>query len=167
MTIPAPKQGLVIRYSYVWHRESMAGREEGQKDRPCAVVLTSKNGRVAVAPITHTQPTPDTLSLELPAHISRQAGLDDARSWIVTGEVNVFRWPGEDIRPATRDSWAFGNLPPKFAKGVVEDVLEQQKRLKYVNRDQPLPPKDWKKKPELSGEIKKAPPPKKDRDRSR
>jgi len=36
--LPAPVPGLVIRYSYLWHSEHLAGREEGEKDRPCAIV---------------------------------------------------------------------------------------------------------------------------------
>ena len=40
MIWPEPEPGLVIRYSYLWDREARAGREEGVKDRPCAVVMT-------------------------------------------------------------------------------------------------------------------------------
>jgi hypothetical protein len=36
---PTPTPGLVIRYSYLWRNEAAAGREEGVKDRPCAIVL--------------------------------------------------------------------------------------------------------------------------------
>ena len=39
MTFPSPQPGLVIRYSYLWRREAAAGREEGVKDRPCAVIV--------------------------------------------------------------------------------------------------------------------------------
>lgn len=39
MTWPTPRPGLVIRFSYLWKREADAGREEGVKDRPCAVVI--------------------------------------------------------------------------------------------------------------------------------
>jgi hypothetical protein len=135
MSLPTPKQGLVIRYSYLWHHESMSGHEEGRKDRPCAVIIAAKDGRVAVAPITHTPPAADTRALEIPAQLGRQLGLDDERSWIVTDEVNVFRWPGEDIRPAARDSWEFGQLPPSFTKTIVSDVVEQRHLLKQINRD--------------------------------
>ena len=38
MALPKPVPGLVIRYSYLWHREYLEGREDGQKDRPCAIV---------------------------------------------------------------------------------------------------------------------------------
>jgi len=36
--LPEPVPGLVIRYSYLWYAEHVLGREEGQKDRPCAIV---------------------------------------------------------------------------------------------------------------------------------
>lgn len=142
MSLPTPKQGLVIRYSYLWHRESKTGQDEGRKDRPCAVVLATKDGRVAVVPMTTSKPDADTPALELPASIGKQLGLGDTRSWIITDEINVFRWPGEDIRPATRDSWAFGHLPPAFTKAVVQGVQAQMRRLKQINRDQTSPSKD-------------------------
>ena len=60
MSLPTPKPGLVIRYSYLWARERDKGREEGVKDRPCAVLLatTTEQGdlRVIVLPITHVPP---------------------------------------------------------------------------------------------------------------
>jgi hypothetical protein len=37
--IPAPKPAQVIRYSYLWADEHEAGRDEGIKDRPVAIVL--------------------------------------------------------------------------------------------------------------------------------
>ena len=36
--LPEPVPGLVIRYSYLWYTEHRTGREEGQKDRPCAII---------------------------------------------------------------------------------------------------------------------------------
>ena len=44
MTCPAAKPGLVIRYSYLWYREHLEGREEGQKDRPCAIIAARRRG---------------------------------------------------------------------------------------------------------------------------
>ena len=56
MSWPVPRPGLVIRYAYLWRREARAGREEGSKDRPCAVVLAHKDQegetRVYVLPVT-------------------------------------------------------------------------------------------------------------------
>ena len=44
MTLPAPEPGLVVSYSYLWHREHEAGREEGAKNRPCVIVLALERG---------------------------------------------------------------------------------------------------------------------------
>ena len=32
------RQGLVIRYDFLWPEEQAAGKQEGVKDRPCVVV---------------------------------------------------------------------------------------------------------------------------------
>ena len=39
---PDPVPALVIRYSYLWHSEFVAGREEGIRDRPCAIIAAVK-----------------------------------------------------------------------------------------------------------------------------
>lgn len=73
MSIPEPKSGLVISYSYLWEFEYRAGREEGRKDRPCAVVVAARaeDGDivVTVTPITHRQPAGVEEGLELPSDI--------------------------------------------------------------------------------------------------
>jgi hypothetical protein len=38
VSLPTPRPGLVISYAYLWAREHDRGTEEGQKDRPCAIV---------------------------------------------------------------------------------------------------------------------------------
>jgi hypothetical protein len=40
VSIPAPQSGMVISYSYLWHDEKKRGREEGVKNRPCAIIMT-------------------------------------------------------------------------------------------------------------------------------
>ena len=117
----------------------MAGREEGRKDRPCAVIVAAKNGRVAVLPITSSKPDALTPAIELPAQIAHQIGLGDKPSWIIANEVNMFQWPGADIRSASRDSWVFGQLPPGFTKALVQSVRQKLASLKTVKRDQPSP----------------------------
>jgi len=138
MKFPKPEAGLVIRYSYVWHHESIQGYEEGRKDRPCAVVLVAKDRRVIVAPITHTRPTGDVAAIELPDQIKKQLGLDHERSWIVTNDVNHFDWPGHDIRPVDAQSWMFGKLPPNITKTLLREVQEsfRKRTLKQVKRDE-------------------------------
>jgi hypothetical protein len=40
MALFPPLPGQVIRYAYLWWSEARMGREDGNKDRPCGVVLT-------------------------------------------------------------------------------------------------------------------------------
>jgi hypothetical protein len=122
--LPKPVQGLVIRYSYLWRAEHLRGREEGVKDRPCAVVLATatEDGEdiVTVLPITHSPPA-DALAVELPAATKKRLGLDGERSWIILSEANRFVWPGSDLRPlpgADAASAALGLLPYKFAEEI-------------------------------------------------
>ena len=42
MTLPTPEEGLVIRYSYLWHAEYREGRQEGVK-LPIATVEAQAN----------------------------------------------------------------------------------------------------------------------------
>ena len=121
MPIPTPVPGLVIRYSYFWHSEFLAGREEGIKDRPCAIIATvhkSADGetRVLVLPVTHSAPARGVASIEIPATIKRSLGLDADRSWIVLAEWNEFVWPGPDLRPVpdTDGDSAYGMLSRAF-----------------------------------------------------
>jgi hypothetical protein len=60
VSLPAPKPGLVIGYSYLWADQQQAGQEEGTKDRPCAIVAARQviAGReVATVVPTHRLPT--------------------------------------------------------------------------------------------------------------
>ncbi|MBY6240556.1 hypothetical protein [Methylosinus sp. Sm6] len=144
MSWPAPCPGLVIRYSYLWEREAREGREEGVKDRPCAVVvvLAGEAGEaplVGVLPITHTPPVDATEAVEIPAITKQRLGLDSERSWIVLTETNDFVWPGPDLRPAVNgdlSSIVYGMLPPRFFAHVREKVVSMHRlrRLRRVAR---------------------------------
>ena len=118
MPFPEPVPGLVIRYSYLWAEEYGSGREEGVKDRPCAIILVSAedDGKrmVTVLPVTHVPPADPQLAVEIPQATKRRLGLDDERSWVVLSEANRFVWPGPDLRPAPRGDAAgltYGPLP--------------------------------------------------------
>lgn len=118
MSWPTPQAGLVIRYSYLWRDEAAAGREEGVKDRPCAVILAVEGGGgetlVYVLPITHTPPQEADDAVELPRATKQRLGLDGERSWIVITEGNSFVWPGPDLRRLPdkgSESAAYGLLP--------------------------------------------------------
>lgn len=123
MPFPRPAVGQVIRYSYLWSSEHARGREEGVKDRPCAVVLLVANDAgdevVTVLPITHTPPSMSdaNLAVELPSATERRLGLDDGPSWVVLAEANRFTWPGPDLRagrPGDPSSAVYGLLPRKL-----------------------------------------------------
>ncbi len=131
MALPEPVPGLIIRYSYLWCREHLQGRDEGQKDRPCAIVAALRKDEhgdihVLVLPITHSPPDHPTLAIEIPAKTKDRLDLDDARSWIVISEWNEFIWPGPDLRRlpgATDASVAYGMIPPRLFATVRDKFI--------------------------------------------
>ena len=121
MSLPAPEAGLVISYSYLWLSEHERGREEGVKDRPCAIIVARarEDGAedVLVVPVTHSAPKDQSEAMEIPAAVKKRLGLDAERSWVVLNESNKFRWPGPDLRPIGKpgdSAVAYGFLPPNF-----------------------------------------------------
>lgn len=99
VSLPTPHAGLVIRYAYLWKREYEAGRDEGSKDRPCAIVmaLTADDGesKVLVVPITHAPPHDAADAVEIPRATKQRLGLDGEHSWIMITEVQRVHlaWP--------------------------------------------------------------------------
>ena len=134
--IPEPFPGLVISYSYLWRKDYKRGREEGVKDRPCAIVLSKKTEGdhiiVTVAPITHTPPNAPDTAVEIPLLIKEHLNLDSERSWIICSEVNRFVWPGPDIRPIVKHdtkTYTYGVLPPKLFKTVTQTLLKSLAKI--------------------------------------
>jgi mRNA-degrading endonuclease toxin of MazEF toxin-antitoxin module len=129
--IPDPAPGLVIGYAYLWHDEARRGREEGNKDRPCVIVLSTTRDEpgpvVTVAPVTHRPPADPEAAVELPAETKRRLGLDDERSWVAVSEVNRFRWPGPDLRPIP------GSNPPSFSYGLLPAKLFLRIRQRLID----------------------------------
>jgi hypothetical protein len=147
---PEPEAGLVISYSYLWKEEEERGRTEGRKDRPCAIVLAvddpdpKADGRtqVAVAPITHSLPHDPKVAVEIPLRVKEHLGLDSERSWVILEEVNIFTWPGFDLRPIKKgDSRVdYGLLPPKLFERLIEKFreLRAQGKVAGASRDDPM-----------------------------
>lgn len=117
-----PEPGLVLCYSYLWNDQRERGRVEGSKDRPAVIVLARKSigttELVYVAPITHSPPTRPGEKVTMPPSARKRLGLDDEDAWISAMELNVFVWPGPDLRPIRRSSGTadeelctFGFLP--------------------------------------------------------
>lgn len=141
--LPKPIPGLVIRYSYLWAEEHDKGREEGRKDRPCAIVLASwgsaEASSVVVLPVTHSPPGSGDLAMEIPRLTKLRLGLDDDRSWIVLSEANQFTWPGPDLRPSVAGdiaSVAFGELPADLFRKVRAAFVQayRERRARMVQR---------------------------------
>lgn len=119
MKLPAPEPGLVISYSYLWHREHRVGSEEGRKDRPAVMVLCVEGARAAevivtVLPVTHSPPPHPSAAVAIPPAVKAHLGLDDAPSWVVISEGNRFVWPGYDLRPRRDGAYTYGFLPPRL-----------------------------------------------------
>jgi hypothetical protein len=141
---PGPRPGLVIRYSYLWESEARQGREEGVKDRPCAVIVVllregEEHPIVRVLPITHSPPADPADALEIPIPTKQRLGLDNERSWVIFSEANDFVWPGPDLRPlpgADASTVAYGFLPPGFVRVLRERLLRRwhEKRLTAITR---------------------------------
>lgn len=143
MSLPIPRPGLVISYSYLWWREHGEGAEEGRKGRPCAIVAARQvvEGReiVTVVPVTHTPPMNPLDAVEIPAALKAHLGLDEFPSWIVVTETNDFLWPGPDLQPISDTQparFAYGMLPPRFFAHIRERLLQAhlRRRLNRVPR---------------------------------
>ena len=82
MALPEPVPGLVIRYAYLWLDEYRQGREEGVKDRPCAIILVTgedDDGKlVTVLPVTYASPKDARFAVEIPAATKARLGMDSA-----------------------------------------------------------------------------------------
>ena len=141
-----PVPGLMIRYDFLWKNEHEAGREQGVKDRPCALVLVTKSDAegsrlVVICPITHTPPDDPASAVEIPPKVARHLRLDNQRSWIRTHEVNTLTWETgrvpAGVAKAGENRWAFGELPYRLTKEAFEQVAAniRDKTLKRVDRN--------------------------------
>jgi PemK-like, MazF-like toxin of type II toxin-antitoxin system len=138
MSIGIPRVGQVIRYSFLWSD----GRE---KERPAVIVIAtrqSENGkyRVAVMPITHAPHSDPSTSLEIPQKLKDYLKLDHEKSWVVLNEINIFEWPGYDLRkvPRSKSVWEYGQIPPKFHEILIARLRELRKanRVGFTSRDE-------------------------------
>jgi hypothetical protein len=147
--LPEPQVGLVISYAYLWKEEADRGQVEGKKDRPCAIILAvdqpdpqaGTRRLVGVVPITHSPPGNPEVAVEIPGRVKEHLGLDSERSWVILDEVNLFTWPGYDLRPIRRSSShvEYGLLPPKFFDRLIAKFseLRAQGKLAVASRDDP------------------------------
>jgi hypothetical protein len=139
--IPAAKPGLVFRYDYLWSREAAVGHHQG-KDRPACLVVAGEPSIsphfVVILPITHTQPSGDTVAVEIPARVKAAIGLDHERSWIIVSDFNVDQWPngGLSTIPGRKGVFSYGFMPPGLFRQVKDALVtaHKAKRARGVRR---------------------------------
>jgi hypothetical protein len=143
VSLPKPRPGLVIRYSFLWSHEHDRGLVEGSKDRPCAIIVAMARVpkgdiQTIVAPITHRPPVEDGASLEIPSQVCRSLGLDAGKHWLRLDELNRFVWPGYDLRARADDpsKYEYGMLPQNLFEQLQRKILERQrlKKAKIIPR---------------------------------
>lgn len=137
-----PAIGDVIRYAYLWSHEHAAGREEGSKDRPAAVVALVLNAdgqdEVVVLPITSAVPEEPGAGVEIPADTRIRLGLQRERCWVVVTEYNRFIWPGPDLRPTEggTGTFTYGPLSDRVMSQIREAFAawRRTRRIAAVRR---------------------------------
>lgn len=77
--------------------------------------------------------------IELPKTVKHQLNLDAERSWIVTSEINIFVWPGPDVRVArgSQDNSPLIGAIPEWLFLKLRDAIGATSRvgkLKSVKR---------------------------------
>lgn len=133
MALPEPAPGLVIRYDYLWLRQSVAGADQG-KDRPACLVAASDLGTtprfVIILPITHSVPTGDTFGVEIPARVRQAIGLDDKPCWVIVSEHNVDEWPNGGLQPlpGRPGAFSYGHIPPGLFAVIKARFVELARR---------------------------------------
>lgn len=147
MKVPSvPPVGHVIAYEYLWH--SQAGdRDDGRKTYPCAIVMAVERNDLPrplayVVAMSHSPPRADQRAIEVPAKLKRYLGLDDLASWVYVDELNIFAWPGPDLRPAHRlsdrpmakDSCVIGPLPSDWFDLLKAEVAESHRLQKLTSQ---------------------------------
>lgn len=134
---------MVIRYAFLWSHEARAGAIEGRKDRLCAIVVALPqdargDSRVVMVPVTHAAPADPATAIALPPMVKTGLGLDDAPSWICLDELNVFAWPGYDLRTMPETGrYDYGVLPEALFRQVRDGIvaLHRARRVRQMARD--------------------------------
>ena len=131
---PMLERGQIVRFFYLWKRQSDAGEETGRKARPaCIVVKTPDNpGAIFLFPITSQEPDADRLFLPFGEMECRRAGLVYP-CWIILDEYNRVEldkaFDFESVKP-------IGSVSPAFLVRIAATVKEaaRQRRLSGVAR---------------------------------
>ena len=139
MAIPVPSPGLVVRYDYLWSRESAAGRTQGKSRPACLVVASDSTIQprfVVLLPITHSPPRDQDVAIESPPKVRRAIELDEEPAWIVVSEHNIDEWPNAGLStvPGRPGVYSYVFIPP----GLFAQVKSQFIGLAEKGRSPPV-----------------------------
>lgn len=133
-----PRAGDVLRYPYLWARQSTKGETEGRKLRPCAVILAlqADNGQteLRLCAVTTQPPQKGTHAVEVPEIEKRRAGLDGGLPiWVIVDEHNVDVFEQSFYIEPQRQIGAFSSA---FTKDLQAEIIValRQRRSKAVRR---------------------------------
>jgi hypothetical protein len=141
--------GSLLAYEYLWSSQAVA-RKDGGKTYPVAIVVAREvSGPFELAyavAISHSAPREGDRALEVPPRLKRHLGLDVRPSWVYTDELNVFAWPGPDLRPAerlsslpqARGTCVIGHLPSDWFADLKRHLSETYRlqKLAVVRRSE-------------------------------
>jgi len=140
---PSPEPGLVVSYRYLWRDEANAGRTEGTKTHPAAIILVQEQGLkplVTVVPITHSAPSGSDVAIAIPPRLASHIGLDTKPHWVIVSEANQFHWPGFDIEENRNGDYYYGFVSPKLLEQIAAKFVEcAESGMSPVSRDDDQP----------------------------
>ena len=86
------KQGELLDYPYLWHRQQQRGETEGRKTRPvCLAVCIQKadTTHLIFLAVTGTPPGKGRIAVEIPQIEARRGGLAGwKQGWVIVDEFN-------------------------------------------------------------------------------
>jgi len=125
---------MVVRYWYSWGVDEHGQPQAAVKDRPCVILKVAGEGkdrRVALAPITHSEPKAPGQGVKLSPKTQARLQLDARPQWLVTNHVNECAWPSPDLEPVR------GSNPPQWSLGVVPHAIGRE-AARQVRRERDL-----------------------------
>ena len=136
----APRAGAVLRYPYLWARQSTNGETEGRKSRPCAVILSlradSGQTELRLCAVTTQPPHKGTRAVEIPEIEKRRAGLEGGlQLWVIVDEHNVDVFEQSFYIEPHRQIGAFSSAFTKDLQAEMILALRQRNSKSVRRRD--------------------------------
>jgi hypothetical protein len=91
-----------------------------------------------LCPITHTEPTPPSVGIEISSEDSKESGLDDQRSWVIVSEVNKVSWSSGRFERTNFGKWEYGELPEQVMMAIREAIVARVSagQMDVIDREQ-------------------------------